>query len=341
MKDILHGCPNKDGLIEQELQIELRRQRRLNARHRLPYPSHDIEGRRAGALQDRHKRGAPTILSDHIGLHRKAIAHLRDVTDIDHGAVHLPDRKVVEGCHNLGTAVQSHAVFPRADLRAAGRQDQVLRIHGVRHIGRGQAFGEQRLLVEIHHDLPGLAAVGQRHLSALDGGQLRADKIEAVIVELRFGERRAAGGDLNDRHIACAVLHDQRRLNAGRQHAQDGLRDGGHLRDSRRNVRVGMKEDFDHADAEHGLRFHMLDVVDRRGHRALAVRDDAPFHFLGGHAVVLPDHAHDRDVNLRQNVGGHPKDRHDPQDRNQNRHDDERVGVTERDSNEPYHGAAL
>ncbi len=103
--------------------------------------------------------------------------------------------------------------------------------------------------------------------------------------------------------------------------------------DSRRNVRARMKEDFDHANPEHGLRFDMLDVVDRRGHRTLAIRDDAPFHFLGGHAVVLPDHARDRDVNLRQDVGGHPEDRHDAEQRNQNRHDDECVWKAERDAN--------
>src|SRR5205814_834204 len=52
----------------------------------------------------------------------------------------------------------------------------------------------------------------------------------------------------------------------------------------------------DDGDALMGLRFDVLDADDVRRERALEVRDDAAFHLLGREAVVLPHHAHDRDI---------------------------------------------
>jgi len=66
----------------------------------------------------------------------------------------------------------------------------------------------------------------------LDGRELCADKVVAVIVELGLGQCFAAGRDLNDRDIARTVLHDQWRLRARRQYSQNGLRDGRQLADA-------------------------------------------------------------------------------------------------------------
>ena len=46
------------------------------------------------------------------------------------------------------------------DLHGAGRQDQILHGDGVDYIGGGKPSGLQRLKVEIHLNLPLLAAIG-------------------------------------------------------------------------------------------------------------------------------------------------------------------------------------
>jgi len=60
-------------------------------------------------------------------------------------------------------AVQADRMFELANLRGAGRQDQVLRGDGVDHIGRRQAFGQQRLRVEVDRHHARLAAVREWH----------------------------------------------------------------------------------------------------------------------------------------------------------------------------------
>ena len=50
------------------------------------------------------------------------------------------------------------------------------------------------------------------------------------------------------------------------------------------------------------LRFDVLDVVDRRGQRALGDGDDAVGHLFGGEALVLPDDAHHRDVDVGKDI---------------------------------------
>ena len=48
----------------------------------------------------------------HVGLHRKAIAHLVGVADVNHRAVHLLDREIVQRC--------AQCIFRLANLLAVG-----------------------------------------------------------------------------------------------------------------------------------------------------------------------------------------------------------------------------
>ena len=80
----------------------------------------------------------------------------------------------------------------------------------------------------------------------------------------------------------------------------------------------------------------MLDVVDGRGEDALVVGDDPLLHLLGRQAGVVPDDGDDRDVDVREDVRGHPDDGEPAHDRDQHRHHDEGVGAPERDSDQPH-----
>ena len=102
-------------------------------------------------------------------------------------AVNGLDGDVVQLLHGAGRSVQANVVLGRADLGRAGRNDDVLRIDGVDHIGCGKTMAIKLLGVDIDHDLPHLAAERDRHRGAGHRGQLRSDKIDAEIVQLLFG----------------------------------------------------------------------------------------------------------------------------------------------------------
>ena len=73
----------------------------------------------------------------------------------------------------------------------------------------------------------------------------------------------------------------------------------------------------------------MLDVVDRRGERALVRVDDALLDFLRAQTGVLPDDADDRDFNVGENVRGRPQQHKRRQQQQQERCDHERVRTAE------------
>jgi len=81
----------------------------------------------------------------------------------------------------------------------------------------------------------------------------------------------------------------------------------------------------------------MLDVVDRRGHRTLAIRDDSPFHFLGGHTSYCQITLTTGISIFRQDVVDIPKIVTMPSSAIRIAIDDERVAKAERDANQPHH----
>ena len=69
------------------------------------------------------------------------------------------------------------------------------------------------------------------------------------------------------------------------------------------------------------LRFDARDAVDRGGIGAFGDEHDATFHVLGGEAVVVPHHQHDRDVDHREDVDDHARDRQRAHQQDQQRGD--------------------
>ena len=85
-----------------------------------------------------------------------------DVANINHRAVDLLDRNVVDRGDGVGTAVETNDEFVLGNFCCASRQCQVLRINCVADIERRETFRQQRLRIEIDHDLPRLAAIRKR-----------------------------------------------------------------------------------------------------------------------------------------------------------------------------------
>ena len=129
-------------------------------------------------------------------------------------------------------------------------------------------------------------------------------KFEPMSYKLLFADAPARKGELQDRYGGSVVADDERRSGARRQLLQLSLRDRRDLRDGRADIGVRLEENLDHRDTVHRLRFDVLDVVDGGGERALGDVDDALRHVLRGQARVLPDDAHHRNVDVRENSVG-------------------------------------
>ena len=100
--------------------------------------------------------------------------HVRDVAHEDGPAVDLLDRKPVDRLDDVGAVVHRQRVVLAADLDVAGRQDDVLALQRLAHIGRRQAARLQRALIEIRHDDARLAAIGIGNLGAVHDRESRA-----------------------------------------------------------------------------------------------------------------------------------------------------------------------
>ena len=109
-----------------------------------------------------------------VGLRRVAVAHVRDVAQVDHRAVDGLDRQVAEVVDRRTAIVELDGVFEAADLLRADRRDQVLRGQRVGDILAGQAARLHGGRVEVDLDLALLAAEREGDRRARHGDQRRA-----------------------------------------------------------------------------------------------------------------------------------------------------------------------
>ena len=336
--DPVHRCTHEHRLVHRRADLEIGRQAVLHPRQFLFHALHDVERRGRAVLQDVHQHRALTVVAHDVRLRLEAVVHLRDIAHVDGPGARRADREVVQLGDGLRTAVQSDVVFELTDLRGTRGQDEVLRIDGVDHIERCQALRLQRPRIDVDHHRPELAAVGVGHHRALHRRELRAHEAVREVEDLVLAERLARQGELEDRDGRGAVREDQRRRRPLRIAAHHRLRDGGDLRQRCGDVRAAVEEHLHHGHAVVRLRLDAFDVVDRRRHRPLEVRDDPAFHLLRGKTVVAPDDADDRDVDVREDVGRHPQDAERADDEHEQREHDERVRAAQGELDNP-HGA--
>ena len=81
--------------------------------------------------------------------------------------------------------------------------------------------------------------------------------------------------------------------------------------------------DIGDRDPDERLRFDVFDVVNGGGQHPLVLKYDAVRHFLRREAGVVPKNADDRDINVRENIGGRAQDRHRTENKQKNGCDDE------------------
>ena len=303
-----HRRFDEHRLVEQLADLEAWRGRGAGNLQHGAYPVDHIEGRSVAVLDDAEQNGALAILPDDVLLHRRAVANLADVLDEDRRAVGELDRNIVELVDRARRGVGAHGVLRVGDLHLARRQRQVLRIDRVHHVERRQPAGEQFVRVDIDHDLAVFAAGRRGKGNAWHRRQLLAQAINAVVVKLLLVEIVRGERELQHGHARGIELHDDRRLDAWRHERTDGIRGRDDLRDCQVEIDVRLKVDLLHRDAVKRLRLHVLDAVDVGADRILAVGGDPLLHLWRAEAGVAPDDGHDRDVDLRKDIGRHRAD---------------------------------
>ena len=236
----------------------------------------------------------------------------------------------------LGRAVGLNLVFIGADLQCARGQNQVLVGDGRRDIARRQPFGLQLMQVEIHLHLTLLAAVRIGHSRAANGDELRPDEVEAEVVELLFGEALARDAELQNRNARGTIVDDEWWRRACRKLPQLRLRNGRHLRDGHRNIYLRLEVQLHHRDAIERVRLDVVDIVDRRGESALRDRDDTIRHVFGGEALILPDDAHHRDIDIGKDIDRRGQNGKGTDDQEQQRKDGEGIWPSQGESNNPH-----
>ena len=95
---------------------------------------------------------------------------------------------------------------------------------------------------------------------------------------------------------------------------------------ARSTLAFGCRNTLTTATPYERLGFYVLDIVDESGEVALCDADDPVSHLFRHKAVVVPDNAHNGDVDIRENICGRALNRDDSRCQDQNGQHYERVG---------------
>ena len=293
---------DEDRLIADRRKHQIARQGFLHLLHFFLDAVDDRKRRHRAVLEHEHQHRAVAVDVNDVLLRRAAVAHLRDVADIDYRAVDGLDRQIAHRLDQRRGVIEIDRVFEGADFLGADRRDQVLRGKRVGDVLAGEAARPHRLGVDVDLHLAEFAAEGVGHRGARHRDDGDAHEVEPEVEQRLLGQALAGKRELNDRNGGSVVVEDQRRHAAGRHLSQQCLRYRRHLRVGGADVGAGLEEYFDDADAGIVVGFDVFDVVDGRGQRALKLRHHAAGHLLGRQPGVGPDRRNDRNSDLGKDV---------------------------------------
>ena len=148
------------------------------------------------------------------------------------------------------------------------------------------------------------------------------------IAQLRLVQALALQRDQADRQARRVELLHDRRQRARRQPPQVRHREIRDLVDVGVGVGAGLEEHLDDADARQRPRLHVIDAGAER-EEPLEAAGDVGLDLLRRHAVVERRDDDLRDVDVGEQVDRHAHDAGQPDDRDDQRHDDDEVGVAD------------
>ena len=326
-QDSVDGGADEKRLVEEAGDFEFGRKGLRGLLHDSFHAGDDVERGGIAVFVDRHQHASVAVVANDVGLRSEGVADVSNVAHVQCGAVEGFHRKVVEFRDGLRSSVHLDAVLELAHLDGAGGQNNVLRVDGVDDVVGLEAKGLELGQVEIDLNLRNLAAVGIGGSRAGNRGQIVAKEVLAEIEELLLSECFAAEPELNNGSSGCAIRNDERGSSAGWEAANAGLANGSDLRDGSLHVGALLEENFDDAQAVHGLGFHVLDVINGGSDAALGVGDDAVGHVLRRHAGIEPDDGDYGNVDVGEDVDGSAQDGDGRQDNDDERHHNKCVGT--------------
>ena len=97
---------------------------------------------------------------------------MRDIAHEDRIAADLRHRECIDAVDHIRTVIHRQCMILAADLHISGRQNDVLALQRIAHVGRRQAARRQGPRIQIRHDHSRLATVGLRHLCAVHHRQI-------------------------------------------------------------------------------------------------------------------------------------------------------------------------
>src|ERR1019366_367077 len=133
----IDGGADEHGLVRDGADAQFWRQGGKHAGQRFLNFRDDIKRGGIARFQHRHQRSPLPIHVNDIRLRRVAVADMRDIANIDRIGADGFNRQIIQFLDGLGTTVEVHVVFERADFYRAGGQNQVLSSDRVHHIVRG------------------------------------------------------------------------------------------------------------------------------------------------------------------------------------------------------------
>ncbi len=184
-----------------------------------------------------------------IALYLRGIRRLADVGHEHRGIPDRLQREPIDVRQRLDLAIGIQVVIVRPDLHIPCRQDQVRLVDGAHDVHDAQLVCLELQRVDIHHDLPILAAEGLRYRRARHIGDLIADVVLTQVAQLRLLEPLPLQSHQAYRQTGGVEFQHHRRQRARRQFAQVRSRQIGDLGHRRIGIESRLEVDFDEADA--------------------------------------------------------------------------------------------
>ena len=335
-QDVVDGRPDKDGLVEDGLDLYAGRRGCADGRQAGHDPVDDFERRRVPELQGGDDDGVLAVKPGDVGAEGLAVADVGDIAQQNDPAIDIAHRQVEKLGDGDRAGVDADGEIAATGAEGTGRQSLVLRGESAAHIRGGEPVGVERIGIQIDHDLPLGAAVGQGEAQAGDFLQLGAHGEPGKIEDRAVGERIGRQHELDDRHARRARLDNDRRHGAGGHPAQNRLRDGGDLGERALDVYPGLEPQPHDRDAVDGLGAefeHIIDVVERG---RLGEGRDLRGHLGGIQPAVRPDEHDLGAVHPRHDIGGRALNRQSAEQRDQNRKDGDGVFIAKGKEDDPH-----
>src|SRR6266853_5393748 len=188
---------------------------------------------------------------------------------------------------------------------------------------------------DAHDNRSRRTAEGRGSRNARERREERTHAVQCEVLNLADALRRTRKDEIPDRDTAGVKPHDERRDRSRWHERTRAIHIADRLRHRLAHVRAGMKRQLQQADVLDGFRFHSLYAGDVE-EVILVVVDKVPFHLRGRYSAVRLRHIDHRQIQVRENIDGHPRERENRTQGHADHQNDDRDGIAKGTAQEPH-----